>query len=184
MEFKVIFFTKEVDEEKRDCVLQYDQNRFGLDFIKSIRDVYKNVRIEDINDYTSDAKSSNYTIKLTEDQIKRCSGRFLFNSIAMVEVPLKYLNKYQSVYYIAEILYIRSGLFSRLFGKGVEEVEISVYNNCKNDDIINDWIKDGCPLKWGFEISNNLMSMEMSEDVFAQRFGTHYNEIIKNIDNE
>jgi len=146
MEFKVKFFTNERDNVNDSYVVKYNKNNFGLNLIDYIRNLYGNIDIKNIVDNTSDLTMGSYTISLTEEMARKCGTKFSLDNIVIVEVPLGYLNMFQSVYFIPRYCTVRTFFISK---KVIEYIDI--YNNCKKDEVFESWRSDGCPSKWGFD---------------------------------
>lgn len=133
-------------------VFKTQECQFGTQLVDDIRGFLKDpdFPIKSIIDNTSCKFQTFLLLDLTEVQA-RISGHFSGCQVINVEVPPLFLTGYQDIKYSVTKGY---NFKKAMFKKTVRFVHVN--NKILYEDIINAWIKVGCPLKWnddtdGFE---------------------------------
>jgi hypothetical protein len=127
-----------------NAVFKTEECSFGTNLVDDVRKFVgdKDLPIEKIINSTSCKLQEYIMIALTEVQA-RVSQRFQDTQFIEVKVPPLFLSGYQDLTYKVTKLYkFRIAKFK----KHIHLVHIN--NNILEQDIVNDWIKAGSPLKW------------------------------------
>lgn len=138
-------------------VVENPPGSVGTDMVDLIREELKdpNFPIEMINqDVFCSLYRYEYVYSVSED-IARTIDRFSGNSSIKVNIPDSYLTKFQKfrlhIYYKSLVDYKFGDRISYIFKKKQRISIVHAGFILANNEITNAWIKDGCPLRWGFE---------------------------------
>lgn len=137
----------------QQSVIENPPGSVGTDMVDLIREELKdpNFPIELINqDVFCCLHKYEYVYNVSEN-IARTIDHFSGNNFIKIKIPDSYLTKFQKfhlyIYYRSLAEDIRY-----IFKKKKQRISFVhagfIFNE---DEITNAWIKDGCPLRWGFE---------------------------------
>lgn len=121
------------------CAFQKDLGKVGLDLVDTVREELElpelplEVFSENVQRYFY-----NPELELTEEQARK-SGHFKDKNYIEVHVPEGFLNRY---------IYIDYKVSREPDGK---ITNVKFFFNYNSEQIIEDWLEDGSPLKWNEE---------------------------------